>query len=81
MNMNTFALDKNYQQFNFEEISVDELQVISGGSGSADTVYCKYDGKEYSVGGTYFQVVGDYGYTYTCTDAGTWSSPTQSWVG
>lgn len=31
--MSTFALDKNYQQFNFEEISVDELQIISGGSG------------------------------------------------
>ena len=33
--MSTFALDRNYQQFNFEEISVEELQVISGGSGSA----------------------------------------------
>ncbi|MBE8716319.1 hypothetical protein [Cellvibrio polysaccharolyticus] len=32
--MNTFGLDKNYTQFNFEEISVDELQIISGGSGS-----------------------------------------------
>jgi bacteriocin-like protein len=31
--MNTFGLDKNYEQFNFEEISVEELQVISGGSG------------------------------------------------
>ncbi len=31
--MSTFALDKNYQQFNFEEISVEELQIISGGSG------------------------------------------------
>ncbi len=31
--MNTFNLDKNYQQFNFEEISVDQLQIISGGSG------------------------------------------------
>lgn len=31
--MSTFGLDKNYQQFNFEEISVDELQIISGGSG------------------------------------------------
>jgi hypothetical protein len=31
--MNTFNLDKNYQQFNFEEISVDELEIISGGSG------------------------------------------------
>ncbi len=31
--MSTFGLDKNYQQFNFEEISVDELEIISGGSG------------------------------------------------
>ena len=32
--MSTFALDKNYNTFNFEEISVAELDVISGGSGS-----------------------------------------------
>ena len=32
--MNTFALDKNYDQIDFEEISVVELEVISGGSGS-----------------------------------------------
>jgi len=32
--MSTFALDKNYQQFNFEEVSVDDLMVISGGSGA-----------------------------------------------
>lgn len=31
--MNTFALDKNYKKVNFEEITVDELEVISGGSG------------------------------------------------
>jgi hypothetical protein len=31
--MNTFALDKNYDQINFEKISVAELEVISGGSG------------------------------------------------
>ena len=39
--MNTFALDKNYQPFNFEEISVEELQFISGGSGGgcSDLVY------------------------------------------
>jgi hypothetical protein len=33
--MNTFALDKNYDQFNFEQISVAELEVISGGSGGS----------------------------------------------
>jgi hypothetical protein len=31
--MNNFALDKNYNQIKFEEISVAELEVISGGSG------------------------------------------------
>ncbi|WP_158972648.1 hypothetical protein [Paraglaciecola sp. L3A3] len=30
---NIFGLDKNYEQFDFEEISVEELQMISGGSG------------------------------------------------
>ena len=34
--MNTFALDKNYNQFNFEEISVDDLEIISGGTGVAN---------------------------------------------
>ncbi len=34
--MNTFALDKNYSQLNFEEISVDDLEIISGGTGSAN---------------------------------------------
>jgi hypothetical protein len=33
--MNTFALDKNYNQFNFAEISVAELEIISGGSGGS----------------------------------------------
>ena len=33
--MSTFALDKNYDQFNFEEISIAELGVISGGSGGS----------------------------------------------
>lgn len=32
--MNTFILDKNYEQFDFEEISVEELDIISGGSGT-----------------------------------------------
>ncbi|QEI11002.1 hypothetical protein [Cellvibrio japonicus] len=31
--MNTFGLDRNYEQFNFEEVSVEDLQIISGGSG------------------------------------------------
>lgn len=31
---NAFGLDKNYEQINFEEVSVEELQIISGGSGS-----------------------------------------------
>lgn len=34
--MNTFALDKNYSQLNFEEISIDELEIISGGTGLAN---------------------------------------------
>lgn len=29
----TFGLDKNYERINFEEVSVEELEVISGGSG------------------------------------------------
>jgi len=33
--MKTFALDKNYDQINFEVVSVAELEVISGGSGGA----------------------------------------------
>lgn len=31
--MSDFGLDKKYEQFNFEEITVEELQIISGGSG------------------------------------------------
>jgi len=34
--MNTFALDKNYSQLNFDEISVDDLEIISGGTGLAN---------------------------------------------
>ena len=34
--MNTFALDKNYSRLNFDEISVDELEIISGGTGLAN---------------------------------------------
>ncbi len=34
--MNTFALDKNYSQLNFEEISIDDLEIISGGTGASD---------------------------------------------
>lgn len=34
--MNTFALDKNYSQFNFEEVSIDDLEIISGGTGVAN---------------------------------------------
>lgn len=29
----TFGLDKKYEQINFEEVSVEELDVISGGYG------------------------------------------------
>jgi len=36
--MSTFALDKNYQQFNFEEITVDDLMLISGGSGADNPI-------------------------------------------
>lgn len=32
--MSTFALDNSYNQFNFEEITVDDLTLIAGGSGS-----------------------------------------------
>ncbi len=38
--MSTFALDKNYSQFNLSEISVDDLMVISGGSGSSGILQC-----------------------------------------
>lgn len=31
--MKNFGLDKNYNQIDFEEVSIEELQVISGGSG------------------------------------------------
>jgi bacteriocin-like protein len=31
--MKSFGLDKNYEQINFEEVTVEELQAISGGSG------------------------------------------------
>lgn len=31
--MNTFGIQNSYQQFNFQEISVDDLEIISGGSG------------------------------------------------
>jgi hypothetical protein len=31
--MSSFALDKNYDQIVFEQISVAELEVVSGGSG------------------------------------------------
>lgn len=31
--MSAFSLDCDYHQFNFDHISVDDLQVISGGSG------------------------------------------------
>jgi hypothetical protein len=37
--MNTFALDKNYNAFNFAEISLADLEVISGGSGGS-TAQC-----------------------------------------
>lgn len=33
--MNNFALDKNYSQFDFEEITVADLVTISGGSGGS----------------------------------------------
>ena len=38
--MSTVALDKNCDQVNFEEISVAELEVISGGSGGFDMGQC-----------------------------------------
>lgn len=31
--MNNFGLDKNYSQLNFEEITVEDLVIVSGGSG------------------------------------------------
>jgi predicted regulator of Ras-like GTPase activity (Roadblock/LC7/MglB family) len=31
--MQTFGIDKNYEEINFEQVSVEELQMISGGSG------------------------------------------------
>ena len=31
--MNTFSLDKNYQRFDFDEVSVSDLESVSGGTG------------------------------------------------
>jgi hypothetical protein len=31
--MQSFGIDKNYEEINFEEVSVEDLQMISGGSG------------------------------------------------
>lgn len=36
--MNTFGLDKNHSQLNFEKISVDDLVVVSGGSGGSSSI-------------------------------------------
>ncbi len=33
--MNTFGLDKNHSQLNFEEITVEDLVIVSGGSGGS----------------------------------------------
>ena len=52
--MNTFALDKNYSQFNFEEISVDELEIISGGSGLANVNDTVLGGVAAAAGATRF---------------------------
>lgn len=39
--MKTFGLDKNFDQFNFEELKVEDLEIISGGCGgvSNDAAY------------------------------------------
>jgi hypothetical protein len=39
ISMNAFALDKNYNAFNFAEISLADLEIISGGSGGS-TAQC-----------------------------------------
>jgi hypothetical protein len=31
--MQTFGIDKNYEEINFEAVSVEELEMVSGGSG------------------------------------------------
>lgn len=36
--MSAFALDRSYSQLNFAEISVDELEMITGGSGGGGRV-------------------------------------------
>jgi hypothetical protein len=37
MKMQSFGIDKNYEEINFEQVTVEDLQVISGGSGSGMT--------------------------------------------
>jgi len=36
--MKTFGLDRKYDQINFAEVSAEELEIISGGSGAAGTI-------------------------------------------
>ena len=36
--MNTFGLDKNYRQIDFEEVTVEDLEFISGGSGGGGAI-------------------------------------------
>jgi len=38
--MSSFGLNKNYSQFDFEEITVDDLSLISGGSGGTNGWRC-----------------------------------------
>lgn len=37
--MKSFGLDKNYEQINFDEVTVEELQIISGGTGGGGGSY------------------------------------------
>lgn len=71
--MKTFGIDENFEQVDFEQVSVEEMAIISGGSGGSNTVYCQYDGKNYSVGGTYVQDMGSYFQSYVCQADGTWA--------
>lgn len=70
--MKTFGIDKSVEQVDFEKVSDEDLVLISGGSGGA-SVYCWYDGKQYSAGSTYVQITGNYFEQYMCMSDGTWS--------
>lgn len=70
--METFGMDKDVEQIDFEQVSDEDMMMVCGGTGSAN-VNCWYDGKQYSSGSTYVQTTGNYFEKYTCMSNGTWS--------